>query len=138
MRGAPKALPKREGPLSALGLGADAHLPRGAPPQGQAAGRRLQAVDREVGHGLGLGQLGRGGVEDLTICKARRGGRGSGGGAGGMVAGLHVIQNQGPPVSRAVVGRWPASGVGPHRAHSPTTTGRYDPSPHNEGRNDRL
>eukprot|EP00966_Prymnesium_polylepis_P222410 5145498-Prymnesium_polylepis.1 len=49
------------------------YSPRDAPPQGQAADRRLQADDREVGHRLRLGQLGRRGFEDV-----RRSGNGWG------------------------------------------------------------
>ena len=47
-------------------------LPRGAPPQGQASDRRLQAGGREVGHRLRLGQLGRGGPQDVRQARRRQ------------------------------------------------------------------
>ena len=61
-------------------------LPRGAPPQGQASDRRLQAGGREVGHRLRLGQLGRGGPQDVRQARRRQGRCGGVGGGDAAVS----------------------------------------------------
>ena len=71
-------------------------LPRGAPPQGQASDRRLQAGGREVGHRLRLRQLGRGGPQDVRQARRRQGrlhDERVGVGEGGRAVGAHAPHN---------------------------------------------
>ena len=59
---------------------------RRSTPQGQASDRRLQAGGREVGHRLRLGQLGRGGPQDVRQALRRQGRCGGVGGGDAAVS----------------------------------------------------